>query len=488
MKFTTYILLLFISLHSYSNTVDWNENCTNAYQAIFQFKLDKAQKIIDLEQKNNSENVIPIFLEDYIDFFSYYVSEETIYYNKIKNNFNSKIKIIQSADKSSPYTLYCEAEIRLHYALCKLKNNEYLNAVMEVKRAHDALKENEKKFPDFKANLKSLGLLHTIFGAIPDKYKFGAKLLGFKGSIDQGMQELNQVVKDKTFLFREEAVILYAFLQLHLVKQEDKAWQLIQNANLSTSDNLLNTFVKANMAMHTGKNQLCIDIITNQPKSSDFFPISYLDFMLGTAKLQKLDSDANIYFKKYINNFKGKSYIKEAYRKLAWHDVLINSGSNYKAYMLQCKNFSEAPTDEDKSAQREAERNTIPNKQLLKARVLMDGNYLSSALENINKVVFKNLANNREKLEYYYRKARIYDELNQTANASKYYQITIDQGSKFDYYFAANACIKLGNILEKQNKNQSALNYYNKALQLKKDEYEDSINAEAKAGINRISG
>lgn len=64
--------------------------------------------------------------------------------------------------------------------MCKIKFGDNLSAVFEVKKAYTLLLDNQKKYPDFKPNVKSLGLLHTIFGAVPDKYKFGAKLLGLK--------------------------------------------------------------------------------------------------------------------------------------------------------------------------------------------------------------------------------------------------------------------------------------------------------------------
>ena len=68
----------------------------------------------------------------------------------------------------------------------------------------------------------------------------------------------------------------------------------------------------------------------------------------------------------------------------------------------------------------------------------------------------------------------------------KYYLLTIQKGESFNYYFAANACIKVANIFEKQNKNANAVQYYKKAIDLEKDEYANSIEAEAKAGLNRL--
>ena len=66
--------------------------------------------------------------------------------------------------------------------------------------------------------------------------------------------------------------------------------------------------------------------------------------------------------------------------------------------------------------------------------------------------------------------------------------LTIEKGIYSNYYFAANACLKLAIIFEEQNKKASAIQYYKKAIALDKDEYANSIDAEAKAGLNRIGG
>lgn len=133
------------------------------------------------------------------------------------------------------------------------KIRRQLKCGFEVKKAFGLLQENQQKYPNFKPTIKSLGLLHTIFGAIPDNYKFGAKLLGLKGSIDQGLKELNSVIQDTSFQFKEEAIIEYTLLLLHLQKNKAAAWNMINKAEIPLQDNLLNHFIAATVASHTEK-------------------------------------------------------------------------------------------------------------------------------------------------------------------------------------------------------------------------------------------
>lgn len=485
MKSIAIILFLCFALPISAQNLEISDDCLKAYQLIFKFKFNEGKAVLNQVKQKEPSNKMPYFIENYIDFFSVYISEDKNLYNAVKNNIETRLEILKKTDKNSPYYLYTQAEIYLQWALCKLKFQEYLSAVLDVRKAFNLLNENQKRYPNFKANLKTLGFLHAIFGAIPDNYKFGAKLLGFKGNIEQGLSELNEVIQIKDFEFRDEAIILYTFLQLHLNKNKDNAWSVLEKYNYSIEDNLLLTFVKANVAQHLGRNDEVIQIITNKPKSNSFYQIYYLDYMLGNALLQKLDKNSIYYLNTYLEKFKGNSYKKEAYRKKAWYYLINNQPELYKSMMLKCKNYPIAITDEDKSAQKEAERNQLPNKTILEARILFDGNYLQKALDKINSINIK-LLNKRDLIEYYYRKARILDELNRQDEANTNYILVINKSQDVSYYYAANACLKLALYFEKNGKKSLAMQYYNKAIDLPKDEYENSINAEAKAGLNRI--
>lgn len=485
----TAFILCFILLKngaSCAQNFEFNSNCKQAYQSIFKLKINEGLQHLEKEKKENPKNYMPYFIENYADFLKLYVNDNVSLYESTEPKVSARLEKLKDGKTNSPYYLYTQADVHLQWAMCKIKFGDNLSAVFEVKKAYTLLLDNQKKYPDFKPNIKSLGLLHTIFGAVPDKYKFGAKLLGLKGSIDEGLKELNSVMQDDNFQFKEETVIMYTLLILHLQKDKATAWNMIENTDVPLGDNLLNHFIAATVAAHTGKNDKVISILSEKPGGSEYYPFSFLDFFLGNAKLNKLDTDADVYIKKFLTNNKGRSYQKEAYRKLAWYYLINGQPALYKKYMQQILQTKSAPTDEDKSAQKEAEQNFIPNKELLKARVLSDGFYFDKALEIINSIKKEKLTRTRDQIEYYYRKARIYDEINNTADAVKYYLLTIQKGESFNYYFAANACIKVANIFEKQNKNANAVQYYKKAIDLEKDEYANSIEAEAKAGLNRL--
>ena len=480
------VALLPTGLLAQDNHYDFNAACLEAYTRIFELRFDEAQDILDAERSADASNLIPVFLENYIDFLALFLSEEDDRFQATEANKEVRLAILKKGDKSSPYYLYTQAEVHMQWAFSRIKFGEYVKAFLEIRKAYKILNENAAKFPEFKPNLKSLGILHTLLGAIPDKYKFGAKMLGMKGSIPQGMEELATVVADEDFVFKDEALIMYALLQLHLNKNDTEAWSIISNGDLDPENNLLHCFAASSVAMYTGRNDEMIRLLESRPSGPEYFPFPYLDFYLGLAKLHRLDNDADIYFKRYIDNYKGKNYIKESYRKLAWYYFLKGKSGLYNYYIQMTMLDGEAVSDEDKSALAEAKSGRKPHKQLLKARLLFDGAYYEDAMAVLDGVDASNLFDEYYLVEYHYRNARILDKMEKTDAAISAYKHTISKGAALPTYFAANSCIKLGNIYERTQNKEEARKYYTKALTFDDHEYLNSIDAEAKAGLNRL--
>ena len=68
----------FILLNSKNIYADflWNKKCINAYSLIIQLKFDKAKLILDEEIKENPNNSLVYFIENYGDYLKSLISEE----------------------------------------------------------------------------------------------------------------------------------------------------------------------------------------------------------------------------------------------------------------------------------------------------------------------------------------------------------------------------------------------------------------------------
>jgi tetratricopeptide (TPR) repeat protein len=234
-------------------------------------------------------------------------------------------------------------------------------------------------------------------------------------------------------------------------------------------------------------NNDAINILVNRSYSDNTTPFAYLDYLTGECKLNRLDMDASNWFHNYHKNSPTENYIKTAWQKLAWNALLRGDSIAYNYYISNAVNKGNQKSESDKQAYREAVNNTIPDINLLKARLLFDGGYYPQAaaiLENINP---ENQYHEFSKqMEHYYRLGRISQESGDFEKAEKNYLIVIRHGRHLPQFYAANSALQLGFMYEKRGQTSRAIQYYKECLNINPEEYKTGIHQKAKAGINRL--
>lgn len=490
-------LLLFCLLATHllpANTpyYDFTPLAKQAYHSSLSLRFDEAQLLLDQIKEQAPSNLVVYHVENYIDFFKLYLCEDQETFKQFKDVKNERMAHLQAGDADSPYYLFAQADMRLHWALIHLRFGEYLSAFTQVSKAHKLLKKNIERFPEFMPNYKDMGILHAMVGTIPDSYKWGIKLLsGLEGTIEQGRKEIEKVLayaQTNDFLFEKETLALYAFLLLHLDNQEMRAWEVIRSGGLQPETNPLHCFVMANIAMRTGHNDQAIRILSRKPQSAQFFPFPYLDYMLGLAKLRRMEPDADQHFSAFLTHFKGRHFIKEAYQKLAWHELIHGNPQGYELYIKNCLFKGHDEAGGDKNALKEAKAGVLPEASLIKARLLFDGGYFEKAKAVLEKQDASSFCHQSSRLEYTYRLGRVLHGLKEYKAALAFYQKTISSGRFEPYFFACNAALQSGIIYEKMGKLELAKSYYHTCLDLNPEEYRTGLHQKAQAGLARIGG
>lgn len=463
-----------------------------AYEEVTSLRFAAARQSLRELERREPQNLIYHLVDNYLDFFTLFIDEDQNAFRRLEQNKAQRLQAIRRGDSFSPYYRYCQAEIKLQWALVRLKFEEYFTAFNEVKSAYRLLQKNTADYPSFVANQKSLGILHAMIGTVPDNYKWGVKLLsGMDGTIEQGRQEIEAVLdfaQREDFVFAEETVVMYAFLLLHLNNQSEAAWSTIHGQQLDHERNPLATFVLANIAMRTGRNDEAITLLEKRPQGPEYHPFPYLDYLLGLAKLYRLDEDADRYLEAYLAAFHGRNYIKEAYQKRAWHHLLRGDEAAYRRDMERCQTEGFALVEGDKTAQREAEQGLLPHPTLLRARLLFDGGYYERAAVLLEETPLEATAEERFRLEHSYRLGRIRHRQGRLEAALDHYGRTIEAGREAPQYFACNAALQVGRLYEGRAEYTRAREYYRICLDLRPAEYRSGLHQQAKAGLNRLRG
>jgi tetratricopeptide (TPR) repeat protein len=482
--------LLIIQVLNAQSRFEFSPLARAAYDKTLALKFDEANGILAELKRKEPDNAVIYYIENYADCLKVFISEDQNVFDQLAPRAEKRIAALKGSDKNSPYYLFAQAQVRLLWAMNRAKFGEYLTAFNETSTAFGQLEANQKKFPSFMPNKMSLGVLHAIVGTIPDNYKWGLKLLsGMNGTTAQGQAEIEQVItysKANDFVFEQEALVMYAFLTLHLNNQSDNAWQLINSPKLKPKENLLAAFALSNVAMRTGRNDKAIEILQNRPTSAAYFPFPFLDYQLGLSKMFRGDSDADVYIKKYVANFHGRNYLKEAYQRLAWFELLKGNWNGYKAYLENCKSAGKSDIGGDKNALKEAKSGITPNGDLLRGRLLFDGGYFQKAYNYLSQKNEGSFVPQAEKLEYNYRLGRILQMMKKHNEAIAYFDKTIQAGKDTRYYYACNAALQLGTIYEEMGNAAKAREYYNFCMNLNPDDYADGLHSKAKAGLGRL--
>ena len=489
------IFVLFVSISipalSFAPIYEYSEDHKQAYEMILSLRLEEGVELINKIKREQPNDILIHHIENYVDFLTIFINEDKSDFKKREQNKDRRLSKIKSGNKNSPYYLFSQAEIHLQWALSRIKFEEYLKAALEVNKAIKLLELNQKEFPEFVSNKKSLSILHAIAGTIPDQYKGIVRTLSkLDGTIKQGLEEIDEVIlyaSENDYIFEKEALVIKAMILLHLKNEKENAWTFLNSTNLNPSTNPLVCYVFASTALQTGRNDEAIILLEHRKRSLKYFPMYYLDLMLGSAKLQRLDHNANVYIVSYLNNFEGQNYIKDAHRKMAWYQLLINNDeTNYKRQMQLCKVKGEKIVDEDKSALKEALSQQIPNLHMLKARVLYDGGYYDKALQSLEELKDGHFSA-EERIEFFYRKGRILHAVGENGEALEAYQLCISKGASSHLYYACNAALQIGLIHEKLGDRDLAEKSFRHCLSLRPTEYRSGLHQKAKAGLKRIS-
>ncbi len=470
-----------------AQSFNFNANCQTAYEDILALQLKQGKQQLKIEQTDNPTNLLPLLLLHYSDFFNAVINEQQHDLDLLVKQKEERLAIIQAkGDKSSPYFLYVQAEINLQTAFARLKSAAYMNAFWEFRKAYRLLNENTRRFPSFYPNQKSLGVLHALIGTVPDEYGWAVDLLGMEGSVVGGMDELRGFLakaENNNFPTYKEGEFLYAFLLIYLENDKNRAWQLIQK--WTKPRGLLQVLVTAEVAMRSGHNDYAIKVLQERPQYESYADFYLLDYLLGTCKLYRLDDDAAVFLERFVQNFKGKHYVKNAYAKLAWCALLKEQETQYYECLNNCKSKGAALTGNDKQAQKNAEIAQKPNVDLLKARLLFDGGYYSKALLVLEQINMQMLETSMQQLEFTYRYARVYEGLANYDKAMSTYKQTLVYPHQENDFFVPKASLQLAQIYEQQGDFSTAKTYFKRCLGYTNYAYKTSVDQQAKAGLNR---
>src|SRR5687767_13469182 len=134
-------LLLPVSLHA-QKVFDFNGRCKEAYHEIVQLKLVNGQQLLNAEKAQHPDNLVPYYLENYIDFFTLFFNEDPAEYKKRLPNREKRLALMNEGPASSPFHKFTRAVIHFQWAAVRVKFGYNWDAGWEFRRSFIQIKEN----------------------------------------------------------------------------------------------------------------------------------------------------------------------------------------------------------------------------------------------------------------------------------------------------------------------------------------------------------
>jgi predicted negative regulator of RcsB-dependent stress response len=486
------LFTVYFSVIAVNCAAQTNPELQRAYTEIRELRINSGRQILAKEKaKKIPSDGFDIYLENYADIVSLLVSDDVALYTQLIDREEEMLGLLKKLSDKTPQKRFFMAEVRLHWAFVKLKFGKEYSASWDIIKAFKLLEENATMFPSFLPTYKSLGLLHVLIGSTPQNYKWVADLLGLRGNIQQGLREIQMVIQKDT-LFKTEAQLIQLLIQANILKYSEKNNVDLLALVRAQPDDLLLHFFGTIISMKDGRGEQALKMLDSCPKGSQYYTFPFLDFLKGQLLLEKSQyTEAEKYFKTFLNRYQGQNFVKEANFKLYLCNWLINNELILKYYVNNILKTGQTVVESDKAAQKFAENykkspHGEPQKILMKARLAFDGGFLDEALKDLEAYNENSFSQLPDRAEYQYRLGRIFQKNNQPDRAIVVYERSLILSEPQALYFGANSALQLGYIYQLKNQRQRAIMYFQKALNYPKHEYKNSIDNKAKAALTAL--
>lgn len=411
------------------------------------------------------------------------VTEDHSRFDEYEDRF---LKRLDRRIKASPRAYqFLQAEIRLQWAFVYLKFGHELDAALQLRDAYQIAGACREKFPEYVPILKTTGMLEIIVGSVPEKYGWVLDLLSMSGSVPSGMADLGRVASSGSVL-GVEARLLRALVQGFVLAEPGPALADMKEILAGEKSNPLVLFLAASLAIKDSQSELALGLLSTLADSASRIPLYYAWYLQGEAYLHKGDYLRSIRsYRWFIDHQPGQNYIKDAWYKTGLCYWLNGDENEALAAFKEARNKGKEATEADKSAARSLAEKNPPNIALSRIRFYTDGGYYEEAGALLSTLTENNFTTGKDKVEYYYRRARLAHKLGKS-EAVALYEKTIAMTGQENWYFAPNACLQLGYIYRSRNEPQRAAEYFEKALGYKRHEYKNSIDSKARSALAQL--
>ena len=488
-----YIFQFLLILQLYSQTAsfyDNNQNIRHAHQDIYALKTLSAEKILQSEEIVNSKNAYVTFYRFYSEVIDLIISNSPVKYKKSYPKLEEYIKKLEKIPSNAPDYKMLLGESKVYSGALKVKFGSKLSGMFECLKGIKLLESNKKEFPGFEPNGKLLGMIHVSVAFMPKALQWGIKVLGIKGDAVAGLKELSDYSKfaEGKPGMKEEAFLL-TMGAFKVMGQDEMTMKLIENWMNGIKDFAVLNYLAATICLESNEGETAMALLSNIIPEKLETPFPYFFYLLGKAKLFRLDDDAPVPMNHFLEKADGPDFQKATLYNLACFAFANGKKDDYRNDIKLIKQKGRELFNRDIEAAYEAASTILPNIYLMRAGLLIRGGYAQKAESELLKVHNLTGLTIEEQVRFYFLSGEYNRLINHPAEAEKDYMIAINMGNEKGLDNAQEAIIKVGLMKEKNGFKRDAEKYFKQCLQFKGNNspYSDLYNNKAKAGLIRLA-
>ncbi|MBO0952263.1 tetratricopeptide repeat protein [Fibrella sp. HMF5405] len=487
MRYLLIFMVLLLATGGRAQGFVWTPGLQRAYTDLTKGRLQTARQLVRAEP-DTPANGLRLFVDDYVDMMTLLSSDDDQLFEKLADKESERLDQLDSFDKNSPYKRVILAEVRLHWAFVKLKFGKEAAASWDVIKAYKLLAENQRLFPAFLPTYKSLGVIRVMIGSVPDSYAWVPRLLGLRGSVRDGLADLQRAQRDS--VFRTEARLAELLISAYVLRFTENDETNLSRFVAESPDNLLVRFFAVTTAMKNAHSEQALAWLATRPGGPAYVTLPVIENLLGDIYLQKGDyATALGHYKRFLATYRGQNLLKDSHYKRFLCYWLAGDDTRARPELTHVLATGRSTVEADKAAQKLAGTylKSFPGQRqrvLMQARLAADGGFLDQAiavLKPYSEATFQTVA---ERAEYQYRMGRIYQKQGNVPAAIGAFERSIVLSEPDQLSFGATSALQMGYLYQQQRNVPRARQAFEKALNYKHHEYKNSVDNKARAALN----
>jgi hypothetical protein len=457
-----------------------------AYAELLRLKVGTCRQLLAAEPARAPSTLL---VADCADFVELLIGQDARRYDQTITAQDARLAALDAAPPGALRD-YALVEIRLHQALAQIVFHHEVRGAWNLRQTALLAQAAAQRYPAYLPIRKTLGMCQFGIGSLPEGYHWFLRLLGLRGSVEEGLRNLG-LAAAQPHDFQPESRILLALIREAYYKKGDESLALASQLAREQPDNLLFSYLVISLLKRQHHGDEALAAYRARPTGPAYLPLVYLHHMVADLLLYRGDYAASTTEnQQFLRDFRGEYYRKDAAFKLYLAAWLGGApAATTEAYRQQINLAGPLTIEEDNYAQLFYHDAQPLNATLTRARLLTDGGYYILALSMLQQFRLTAATPVRDQLEAPYRRARVWQGLARSDSARADYLRTLRRSAALGepaYYFAPQAALQLGYLAQAAGQRAAARAYFEQAMAYPKHEYKNSTDQKAKLALRGL--